>query len=292
MSTQRFIAIAEPDHQQTQQETQQVPTTGGISYQERGPADGTPMLFLHGLGGGAGQFAAQLAFFGGAGFRALAWDMPGYGGSAPLPLVSMDALAAALVAFIAALRLDRPILVGHSLGGMVLLQYLAHALPGSRPGGSRAVVLSQTSAIFGAKDPAWAAEFIQSRLAPLDAGQTLQALAPGLVAAMVGDEADQAGLALAAEIMGRTPASSYRDSLRAMLDFDQRGVLPHITIPVLVLSGARDQNAPPAGMQRMAARIPGARYAEMASTGHLAHLERPDAFNRIVMEFLPRLRLD
>ena len=42
----------------------------------------------------------------------------------------------------------------------------------------------------------------------------------------------------------------------------------------------------------MAASIPGARYAEMDGTGHLAHLERPSEFNRLVMDFLPRLRLD
>ncbi len=76
-----------------------------------------------------------------------------------------------------------------------------------------------------------------------------------------------------------------------MPGFDQRDVLPHITVPVLVLSGAKDDSAPPAGMERMASRIPGARYAEMPGTGHMAHLEQPFLFNRIVMDFLPRLRL-
>jgi len=246
-----------------------------------GPADGVPILFLHGLGGGARQFTPQLDYFGAAGYRALAWDMPGYGGSAPLPLVTMDALAAAALAFMAALALARPVLVGHSLGGMVLLTLLAHA-----PHAARAAVLSQTSAAFGGRDPAWATQFVHSRLAPLDAGHNLAELAPGMVASMVGAGADPSGLALAADVMGHTPASTYRDSLHAMPGFDQRASLARIAVPTLVLAGTLDRSAPPAGMQRMAAAIPGARYAEMPGTGHLAHLENADEFNRLVEGFV------
>ena len=53
------------------------------------------MIFTHGIGGAARAFAAQLEHFGRRN-RAIAWDMPGYAGSVPLPLVTMEALAAAL----------------------------------------------------------------------------------------------------------------------------------------------------------------------------------------------------
>ena len=48
----------------------------------------------------------------------------GYGNSTPLPLVSINGLAAALAAFIEELGLDRPVLVGHSLGGMLIQRLL------------------------------------------------------------------------------------------------------------------------------------------------------------------------
>ena len=281
MSTPRTALVDEPAHQRTQQETTQAPTVGGIAYLEAGPQDGVPVVFLHGIGGAARQFSRQLDPLGEAGLRAIAWDMPGYGGSAPLPLVTIDALTAALAGFIAALGLDRPVLVGHSLGGMLVQRLLAEA-----PHAARAAVLSQTSAAFGSKDPAWEAQFIAARLAPLDAGQSLADLADGMVAAMVGDDADPAGLALARDCIASTPDSTYRDTVLAMPGFDQRAGLPRIAVPTLVLAGSRDQNAPPAGMERMAARIPGARYVLVEGAGHLVHLEQPAQFNAILQEFL------
>ena len=121
----RHIDLAEPAHQGTQQETDQLPTRGRVTYQEAG--EGPAVVFLHGIGAGASTFALQLEAFAAAGYRAIAWDMPGYGGSSPLPLVSIDALTATLGAFLAGLGLDRPVIVGHSLGGMLLLRLLSVA---------------------------------------------------------------------------------------------------------------------------------------------------------------------
>jgi len=77
-----------------------------------------PIVFLHGLGGGARSFAPQMASFANAGYQPAALDLPGYGGRAPVDVMSFEALAADVEASIAAL--DRPVLVGHSMGGMVV----------------------------------------------------------------------------------------------------------------------------------------------------------------------------
>ena len=282
--TERATLVPQPPHQRTQMEWEQVPGTGGISYLSEGPG-GTavvPILFLHGLGGAARQFAPQLTHLAPR-YHALAWDMPGYGHSAPLPLVTMDALAAALAAFIAALHLDRPVLVGHSFGGMLAQRLLADA-----PHAARALVLCQTSAAFGGRDPAWAETFLATHLAPLDAGHSLADLAPARIAAMTAPDADPVGAALAIDCLAHTPAATYRDTLLAMRGFDLRAGLPRIAVPTLVLAGTHDTNAPPAAMQRMAHAVPGARYAELP-TGHLAHLERPQAFNAALDAFLAQL---
>ena len=274
----RVAQILQAAHQQTQQEWQQVQDAGGVAYLTEG--QGVPILFLHGIGGAARQFAGQLAHFGRT-HRAIAWDMPGYGGSAPLPLVSMDALAAALGGFIAALGLDRPILVGHSIGGMIVQRLVAEA-----PHVARAIVLAQTSAAFGGKDPAWADAFIRARLGPLDEGHTMASLAPAMVAALVGDDPDAAGVALAEDCVAHTPDSTYRDTVLAMPGFDLRDALPRIGVPTLVLAGTKDPNAPAAAMQRMAARIPGSSYVALEGVGHLAHLEQPARFNAALDGFL------
>ncbi len=276
-----WVGVEQPAHQQTQQEVQQVRDVGGIAYLSEGA--GVPVVFLHGIGGAARQFSRQLATFG-KGRRAIAWDMPGYGGSSPLPLVTMDALASALGGFIAALGLDRPVLVGHSIGGMIVQRLVAQS-----PHVARALVLAQTSAAFGGRDPAWADQFIRERLGPLDEGRSMADLADGMVAALAGDDADPAGLALARDCIAQTPDSSYRDTVQAMPGFDERAGLARIVVPTLVLAGTKDANAPAAGMQRMAEKIPGARYVALEGVGHLAHLEQPARFDAALSTFLEEI---
>jgi len=280
MTVQHEANVPQAAHQQTQQEFEQVVSSGGISYLESGPAAAVPIVFLHGIGGAARVFRAQLDHFGVA-YRAIAWDMPGYGHSAPLPLVSIDALAGVLGGFIDELGLDRPVLVGHSLGGMVVQRLLTRA-----PHRARAVVLAQTSAAFGSRDPAWQAEFLSTRLGPLDAGHSMADLAEAMVADLAGPGADPVGLALARDAFAHTPDSSYRDSVMALRGFDCRDALARIAVPALVLSGTLDTAAPASGMARMAARIPGARYVALEGAGHLAYLEQPQAFNAAIEQFL------
>ena len=68
---------------------------GRFGYEATGDLGGTPLVFLHGIGGAARTWRGQLASFGDR-YRAVAWDMPGYGGSAPLAKVSIATLADAL----------------------------------------------------------------------------------------------------------------------------------------------------------------------------------------------------
>ncbi|HYZ64450.1 MAG TPA: alpha/beta hydrolase [Acetobacteraceae bacterium] len=279
-ATENEACVVQPAHQISQMDLRQVRDVGGISYLEAGDPGAVPILFLHGIGGAARVFTAQLDHFGRA-YRAIAWDMPGYGKSAPLPLVTMEALAAALAGFIQALGLDRPILVGHSIGGMVAQRLLAEA-----PHVARAVVLAQTSAAFGSKDPGWAEAFIEARLGPLDAGQSMADLAPETIRRLVGPGADPAGVALAASCMAEVPDSTYRDMVLAMPGFDLRDALGRIDVPTLVLAGSVDPNAPPTGMERMAAQIPEARCVVLEGVGHLAHVEQPEEFNAAVDQFL------
>ena len=258
---------------------------GGIAYLAAGDPGAPPLVFLHGIGGAARQWAAQLEHFGER-FRAVAWDMPGYGGSASLQVVSVDSLAATLVAFLRALDLERPVLVGHSIGGMIVQRVLAMEAPHPAV---RAAVLAQTSPAFGSRDGSFQERFLRERLGPLDAGRTMPELADGLVGAMVGYSPDPAGLALARDLMARTSESAYRDAVIAMPGFDLRAALERVGVPVLVLSGTRDPNAPAPMMERMAARIPRARYVALDGVGHLAPLEQPGRFNAALDAFLAGL---
>ncbi len=253
---------------------------GRFGYQAAGDPSMPLLVFLHGIGGAARAWRGQLDFFKHR-YRAIAWDMPGYGGSAPLPTVSIAALADALQDFLQQVGATKPILVGHSIGGMIAQQLLAKS-----PGIASAVVLAQTSPAFGRPDGNWQKSFIEARLGPLDRGETLASLAPSLVKELVGDDPDIRGMELARDCMASVLEATYRATMLAMLGFDQRNKLKNIVVPTLLLSGSKDKNAPAPMMAKMAAYIPSAKYVELEGVGHLANLERPGAFNAALDSFL------
>lgn len=253
---------------------------GRFAYESAGDPGAIPLIFLHGIGGAARAWRHQLATFNDR-FHAIAWDMPGYGGSVPLASVSIAALADALQQFIEQLGATKPVLVGHSIGGMIVQKWLVQF-----PQLARAVVLAQTSPAFGKTDGDWQKSFIAARLGPLDRGKTMKSLAPSLVKELVGDDPDPEGLELARECMASVPEASYRAMMLALIGFDQRGSLKDISVPTLLLSGSKDNNAPAPMMAKTAAYIPSADYVELAGVGHLANLERPEAFDAALSRFL------
>src|SRR5712664_2877734 len=96
---------------------------GRFSYEVAGDPAKTPLVFLHGIGGAARAWRGQLNAFRNR-YRTIAWDMPGYGGSAPLAAVSIAALASALQDFLQQVGAAKPVIVGHSIGGMIVQQLL------------------------------------------------------------------------------------------------------------------------------------------------------------------------
>jgi 3-oxoadipate enol-lactonase len=258
---------------------------GRFAYEAAGDPNNTPLVLLHGIGGAARAWRGQIAAFSDR-YRVTAWDMPGYGGSAPLAGASIAALADALTDFLQAIGSPRPVLVGHSIGGMIVQQWLTR-----HPRNAAAVVLAQTSPAFGKAEGDWQKQFIEARLGPLDRGETMKSLAPVLVKELIGDDPDPAGMDVARDCMGSVPEASYRAMVLALLGFDQRKALSDITVPTLVLSGSKDKNAPAPMMAKMATYIPSATYVELQGAGHLVNLERPKAFNAALDQFLKTIKV-
>ena len=253
---------------------------GRFGYEAAGDVALPPLVFLHGIGGAARAWRGQLDFFSNR-YRSIAWDMPGYGGSAPLPTVSIATLADSLADFLEQVDATKPVLVGHSIGGMIVQQWLVR-----NPLAASAVVLAQTSPAFGKPDGDWQKSFIDARLGPLDRGETLISLAPTLVKELIGENPDAGGMDLARDCMAAVPPATYRTTMLALMGFDLRGALRDIAVPTMLLSGSRDNNAPAPMMAKMATYVPAAQYVELEGVGHLANLERPDEFNAALSDFL------
>jgi pimeloyl-ACP methyl ester carboxylesterase len=246
---------------------------------------GPTVLMLHGIGGGHLAFAPQVETLASSGYRAVSWDMPGYGRSAPIEPYTFKGLAQSCVALIESLMAPKGggsvVLVGHSMGGMVAQEVVAR-----RPELVSKLVLCGTSPSFGKPDGDWQREFIASRTAPLDAGKSMADLAQVLVPQMIGPGSLPEGVKLATHCMSLVSPATYRRALEALVTFDRRANLAQIHVPTLLIAGEHDKNAPPAVMKKMAAAIAGSTYLEMKGIGHLQNLEAPDDFDGALLNFL------
>ena len=246
----------------------------------------TSLVFLHGIGGGHHAWDAQLPFFAARDFGAHAWDQPGYGESAAVEPYDWEHISAALVRLIESLDDGSVVLVGHSMGGFVAQETYAR-----HPQHVKGLALGFTSPAFGGTGNAFARQFIEERLKPLDEGKTMAELAAELMPSMRGAGSEAGGLARAERIMGAIPCQTYRKAMALLTTFDRREQLRHIAVPTLLVGGSDDKVAPAPVMERMAAKIPGADFVVLEGCGHLGPMDQPDRFNAALLSFLQRHRL-
>lgn len=242
---------------------------------------GPTVLMLHGIDGGHLWFAPQVETLASSGYRAVAWDMPGYGHSAPIEPYNFKGLAQSCIALIEGLQCNDVSLVGHGMGGMVAQEVVAR-----RPDLVNKLVLCGTSPAFGNPAGEWQRQYIAQRTSLLDAGQTMADLADVLVPQLVGPGSLPEGVRLATHCLRQVPASTYRRALEALSTFDRRANLPKIQVPTLLLAGEHDRNAPPALMKKMAAAIARSTYLQLSGVGHLQNLEAPEEFESLLLNFL------
>ena len=256
-------------------------------YLERGTGDEV-LLLLHGIGGRADVWIPQLEAFS-SDYRVIAWYMPGYGGSPPLADMTFPALADALDTLLDTLSLKRVHLVGHSMGGMVVQEFLRH-----RAGRLASVCLYATSrGIARPETPeaaevarARAEEFFRRRVGPIDAGMSMREMAVSLLDRLLAANAPESARIDAIESVSAVLPDVYRAAMRCFLSFDGTDVIPAIALPTLVIVGGEDVTMAPAVVEAMARQIRGARYEVIPDVGHLANLEDPPRFNRVLSDFL------
>ena len=241
------------------------------------------LVFLHGVGGGHHAWDAQLPFFAANGYGAHAWDQPGYGESAIVEPYDLAHVCAALIRLIDKLDDGPVVLVGHSMGGFIAQETYARSAAHVK-----GLALCFTSAAFGGGSSAFAREFIDARIGPLDEGKTMADIAARLMPTMRGAKSDPGGLAQAERIMSRIPPETYRKAVALLTTFDRREELARIAVPTLLVAGADDKVAPAPVMERMKAKIPGAELVVLEGCGHLGPMDQPNEFNAALLSFLRR----
>ena len=257
--------------------------THGILYEHTGQDTGKgTLVFLHGIGGDADSFHHQMSAF--PGYRVVAWNMPGYGGSevrkSPPDFAHLsDRLGAMIDA------LGGPVhLVGQSIGGMIAMD---HAI--RRGDQVCSLGLVATTPRFGGRDDSFKEAFLRARLAGLDSGQSMADMAAATAPHLVGAGTPHREIQRIAAGLARVPESTWRDILRCLVTFDRADDLHAITCPTLVIGGRDDSNAPPKTVEKMAARITAAQCHILTGGGHMLHQEQPDVFNARLADFLSEI---
>jgi len=235
----------------------------------------TPLVFLHGVGGGHHAWEHQVPYFGALGYPSHAWDQPGYGHSPIVEPYDLEHISAALALLIESLGGEPVVLVGHSMGGLIAQEtYVRY------PQYIKAMALCFTSPAFAGGNSEFTKQFIAARIGPLDQGKTMAEIAAKLIPTM-GSHSK-----LAEQIMAGVPPDTYRKAVQLLTTFDRRKELAEIKVPTLLIAGSEDKTAPPTVMEKMAGKIPGSEYVLLDGCGHLGPMDQPDAFNDALHFFL------
>lgn len=254
----------------------------GERFAWREAGSGSPLLLLHGLGGSRLSWEPQLAGLA-AGHRVIAWDMPGYGASAPLDgPVTFAALADAVADLLDVLDVSHTHLAGISFGGMIA-QHAAARHP-SRISTLALLATSPKFGLDGTKPDEWRA----ARLAALDARREPADFADEVLTGIAGPHILAEALAGQRAAMARVAGDALRRSIDCIVSHDSTMVLPTITAPTLCMVGELDEETPLAYAFALADLIPNARLAVIPMAGHLLNVEAPDDVNRLLMQHMER----
>lgn len=252
-------------------------TTGPIAWRERG--DGDPVIFLHGLGGTRKSWGPQLRELS-TSLRCIAWDMPGYGASAPLEPLTYRGIADALVAWLDTLELDKADLVGLSFGGM-------HALHAAinHPDRVNRMVLADTSPAFG-MDGTTEADWKRARLDPIERGGRPGDAADAIISSIIAIDLDPEIRRETIEAFRDISPRGFRAAVECLPSNDVRSELASIPHESLVIVGEFDRETPVDYAKVLADGLAGARLEIIPGAGHLTPAETPSAFNELVVDFL------
>ena len=246
---------------------------------------GTATVFLlHGAYGDGGYFDDLAAHIAESGYRVVVWDCPGYGSSAPVEPATIENFAEAAMSLVRATGSARNILLGHSMGALIA-PYAAN-----REDLIHAVILSAGSRGFAARTPEDQQRYMEERLAPIEAGVSVQDYARPMIRSMMAEGSTGALVDRVFDVVLSMKTETFATSIRAIGSYDGRPALTALAKPTLMIAGRHDPACTADGMRLMHDMVPGSEFHIVEGAGHYAFAERPEIFRALVIDFLDRNR--
>ncbi len=256
-----------------------------LHWHEAGGADDDVLLLVHGFPLDAGLWR-HLLEESPAGWRAIAPDLRGFGGSG-LGLAerhSMRRFARDLLALLDHVGAEHAVVCGLSMGG-----YVALALQELAPQRVRALVLSDTRATADDEEGRRRRALVASRARAEGVAGIADEMAPRLLAASTLADRPETVREVVQMMRRSSPEGVARASLGMAERDDHSGRLPGVACPVLVIVGDQDPVTPPEEARVLAGGFPAGGLSVVGPSGHLPPLESPEEFRRAVVRFLDAL---
>lgn len=206
------------------------------------------------------------------GQRVFAPDLPGHGKSSGLGHHTIADYADVLVEFVKSLNLSTVVLIGHSMGGAIALEFAAR-LPSRVLG----LVLMGSGARLRVS-----AELLRTA----SSSETFPEAIKLLTQLSFASQTDSRLKELASRRLAETRLPVLHGDLLACDAFDASGRLASISAPTLIVCGAADKMTAPIHSVYLREHIAGARLEIVADAGHMVMLEKPEVVAQLLSDFL------
>jgi pimeloyl-ACP methyl ester carboxylesterase len=235
--------------------------------------DAPALVLIHGAGGTHLHWPPDIRRL--AGYTIYALDLPGHGKSSGPGEQSIEAYAEKVAGWMAAIGLDRAVLVGHSMGAAIALQ-----LGIDHSAAVRAMVLLGGGVRLRVNP---------DLLEQAASSTTLPLALNAIVAWSYSPQADAKLVELAGQRIQEIRPSVLHGDLLACDAFDVKDEVGRVRAPALVLCGQDDRMTPLRLSQFLAGSLPGAQFQAIPEAGHMVMLEQPAEVTRVLKEFLNQI---
>jgi len=249
--------------------------TRAYQRKQRESASDRNLLFIHGAGGNHRFWAHQFRAL--EGVNAYALDLPGHGCSEGRGCKTIAAYRDFLSSFLEALALEKAILVGHSMGGAIALDFALRHPSRSDKLSPQGLILVGTGARLRV-----APAILSGILADFDAAVDL------ICEWSYGPDAPEKLVRQGRRQMRQTPREVLHRDFAACDAFDVMADLNRINCPTLVICGTQDKLTPPKYSAYLRDHIPGSELVLMEGAGHMVMLEKPEEVTRAMEGFISR----
>jgi pimeloyl-ACP methyl ester carboxylesterase len=271
-------------------ERHHLPTSDGGRSFVVSAGSGRPLVLLHGITMRADAWVYQYELADRA--HVIAVDLRGHGRS----IVGRDGATIGLCArdlreLLETLDLRDAVLVGHSLGGMALGQFLLDHPEVARERVGAFALLGTAGRMPVALPAPVLATLADRLLADAEGGGRLTARLHRLprsdlgewgVRQAFGKDPSRRHLDLVAASFEQLPGDVYISLLTSIIGFDALDAWARVEQPVAIAVGGRDRIVPPRESERLARTVPGARLERYPGAGHILMYERPREVNGIL----------